>query len=98
MSIPVYLYGFCDGEVRHVDVADEQSRTDVLLAEVFRWGWNMFWPRSLPSVSVGDVVDLGDRGLWLVKNVGFREMTPGEFEEWKGLPRRERSFHAWIRG
>lgn len=77
MRIEVEMNAFLNGEIRVVEVPDEEwaglSDDPSKLERIFFWGQNDFQPKPFPSVSVGDVVRLGaDR--WIVEGVGWRKL------------------------
>ena len=51
-----------------------------MLDLAYKFGQNDFQPQALPSVSVGDVIDLGDRGRFLVASLGFT-LFQGDVQE-----------------
>lgn len=97
MKIRVHLLAYDHKErIRHVTVPDivaAKCRTeeDVLNA-VFYYGQNDFQPLPMPSVSAGDVVFLGEK-IYRIDDVGFSEMSKGEYINYCQLPRIDRSFY-----
>lgn len=93
MIVRVRLLAFGQpGEIREVDLPEEgwdDTNTDERLDLVFYFGQNDFQPQRHPSVSVGDVIELGDK-FYIVKPSGFGEMTPQELDEYEAVPRRDR--------
>lgn len=83
------------GEVREVDVPDDQLADTKSAAQqldlVFYFGQNDFQPKRHPSMSCGDVVELGGKS-YLCCRVGFRLLTPAELDDYKKLDRRDRNF------
>ena len=72
------------------------GRNDVLDA-VFMYGQNDFQPIEMTcSVSVGDVIEL-DGDLFIVMDMGFKEMTREELEEYKAIDQDDRSWSKWVR-
>src|SRR5262249_14980762 len=99
MIYRVYMLAFCDGDVREVDIPDAElpaagapGADHATLDLIFKYGQNDFQPRPLPSVSVGDVVELPDGRLYVVKPFGFQLMTPAALDGYRALPRRDRAF------
>lgn len=99
MKFDVSLLSFLDGQIREVEVPDEDLRempTSIVLKQVFHWGQNDFQPQQLPSVSVGDVIHLEidmvggnmQDSNWLVVSLGFKELTDEELEEYKNRDNR----------
>lgn len=88
-------------EVRTVDVPNDRlagaKSDDHKLGLIFELGQNDFQPKQHPSVSVGDVIELGDK-LIMVLPVGFKEITPAQFDEYKAIERRDRSLYAYKLG
>jgi hypothetical protein len=68
--------GFPD--VRVVEIPNV-TLAENLLDEVFKFGQNDFQPQPMPSVSVGDVIRIGDE-RWLVEPVGFSRLDLHEGE------------------
>jgi hypothetical protein len=103
MIYRVYLLAFRDGDIREVDVPDAElpaagdPETDhATLDLIFRYGQNDFQLRPLPSVSVGDVIEMGDGRLYVVKPFGFEVMTPEQLAAYRRLPQRERALHHYL--
>lgn len=90
MKVRVYLLAFgYPGEIREVEIPDSYDPLDPgTLETIFWYGQNEVQPQNHPSCSVGDVIELG--GYWLIQNVGFKELTSQEFEEYKELPQVEK--------
>ena len=82
MKVEVEMLAFGNGEIREVDVPDEiweQAALDVqdetaLLELVFMYGQNDVQSRPFYSVSVGDVIRLGDQ-CYRVEPVGFSKVV-----------------------
>lgn len=65
------------------------------LEAIFMYGQNDFQPvAGKPSVSVGDVIEF-ERKLYLVKPVGFAEITTEEFDEYVAGDLDSRWKDAW---
>lgn len=100
MIINVHMLAFMDGEIREVSIPDDSKE---VLRDVFHNGQNDFQPSSTCcSVSVGDVIDLGEQGkalgrYWMVGMVGFQIQTPEVFNAYKNLPREHRRKQAWVK-
>lgn len=104
MIVDVELWAFGEGEVRQVeipdvlvkDLADKPAMLHTVLGAVFRYGQNDYDPQQLPSVSVGDVINIYG-GKYMIKSVGFHSMSKSEYESYIRLPRVKRIFHtmAW---
>jgi hypothetical protein len=96
MDIQVYMLAFMNGEIRDVTIPDD-SKT--VLEDVFRLGQNDFQPSNTHcSVSVGDVIDLGedaDVRYHLVCPAGFKDMTLELFSHYKSLSKDGRRMAAW---
>lgn len=77
MRYEVEMLAFGEGKIRQVDVpnrvVENVDPPYTLLDWIFKFGQNDFQPRSLPSVSVGDVVRL-DGKRFRVENCGFKEL------------------------
>jgi len=86
MKIDVHMLAFMGPEdVRHVEVPDgefESAIKDDKLSIVFKLGQNDFQTQQMPSVSVGDVIELNNE-YHLVLGAGFRQITKAKFEELK---------------
>jgi hypothetical protein len=86
MEVTVYMQAFRPGHIRTVSLPEPitpQTPRHQLLEEVFYWGQNDFQPDpDLPSVSVGDVVELDGHG-YRCGALGWKEVP---------LPRKESGF------
>ena len=89
---------YCIREVVIPDTAqvtDETSQA-TLLDLVFYYGQNEFQPlRDRYSVSCGDVIELHDGSLHVVASVGFKQISPEQFEKYKLMERLDRSFAGY---
>lgn len=97
MKFKVHMLAFGKpGETREVFLIDSwvaKRELMGLLDLIFQYGQNDFQPRPHPSVSVGDVIDLGDdqRGrFWMVARVGFQNISKEEFDKYMSMDRMER--------
>jgi len=80
MQVKVHMLAFGDGAIRMVDIPFEDlpgdprsgDHLDRLLDAAFYYGQNDFQPQPLPSVSVGDVIELDNGSLHRVEGVGFK--------------------------
>ena len=86
MKVPVHMFAFADegdrNTVRYVDVPQdyvEGTNPHDFLELVFKFGQNDFQPQNIYSVSVGDVVQLGDK-YFIVMGAGFKEISKEEFD------------------
>lgn len=90
MIINVRMLAFMDGELRPVDVPDEEIGEDTqrCLERVFYWGQNDFQPvPKRCSVSMGDVA-LFRGELWIAQSFGWAKITLAELEEYEKLDNR----------
>jgi len=98
MIIPVHMLAFMDkGNVREVEIDDsfQSSSNFDILDEVFRMGQNDFQSKQMPSISVGDVIELGGNcNYWIVAPVGFMSIEEEEFKSLPGHLTREPEFMA----
>lgn len=86
-TIPVHMYAFSEDKstVRHVvlpknvNIDAVGDECDKILDEVFYFGQNDFQTQDCYSVSVGDVIQLGNR-YFMVAGIGFMEMGKEEFD------------------
>jgi len=87
MKYNVYMIAFkTKADVRVVDVPEEEiagKDEEGVLDKIFYYGQNEFQSRLFPSVSVGDVIEKGDK-LFMVLCAGFAEMTRQEFDKVDG--------------
>lgn len=100
MKINVLMLAFEDPEkIRVVEIPDDEVKlgavAEALAGLVFHYGQNDFQPQLICSVSVGDVIDLGEQGLWVVVPVGFKQVTLQWLDEYRKLPRCDRSLHCY---
>ena len=90
ISIPVHLFAFSDkrGVVRLVDLplsskddvtTYEGAELDSVLDLVFTYGQNDIQHKPFASISVGDVVQLGNR-YFMVLGCGWKKLSKEEFD------------------
>lgn len=101
MLVNVMLLGYGEGQLRPVNIPDEEKPEGMdtlqLLERVFYWGQNDFQP--LPdrySVSVGDVALLNGQ-FWVVRPMGWAELTPAEFQAYLTMEQRDRVWSQYAR-
>lgn len=98
MNITVLLLAFGKpDETRTVENVPQIDNQIEQLEEIFRLGQNDFQPQPHPSVSVGDVISLPDGTLHLVAQLGFRQISQSELEQYKQLDQVSRIFSDWIK-
>lgn len=85
-----------ESDLARVQVGSAAGRIWASLSLIFYFGQNEFQSQSHPSVSVGDVIHFEDR-RFLVRPVGFRELTDIEYREYMALDRRDRSYSSLVR-
>ena len=83
-TFKVTQFRFNDGKTRIVEVPTSypSETTEVILNSVFHFGQNDFQPKDSPSVSVGDVIEVGNE-KHIVKNFGFEKITDEFFNTLK---------------
>lgn len=97
----VFMLAFRQGEIRTVRVPETEvfgKKTERILDRVFYWGQNDFQPQMMPSVSVGDVIEIRTEigpgswfnEYWMVEDFGFRKMARHEFHIYSEMTREER--------
>lgn len=85
MMVKVHMKAHCEpGSIRMVCVPNDKVRSrDELLEAVFYYGQNDFQPdTSSPSVSVGDVIEIGcgnQSAFYRVDSAGFTKVVPYAF-------------------
>ena len=92
MIIPVHMFAFSEegdkSRVRNVQIPistdDDISlykgdELNSVLEMVYKYGQNEFQPMQFPSVSVGDVAQVGNR-YFMVVSMGFKEMSKAEVD------------------
>lgn len=81
MILKAHMLAYRDGAIREIDIPEEEvpphwdwdkGHRLGLLGSAFTYGQNDFQPRPMPSLSVGDVVELPDGTLHLVLGVGWK--------------------------
>lgn len=94
-TFDVVQFRFNKGQTRKVDI----ENTDDILNDVFHFGQNDFQPKDSPSVSVGDIIIVGDE-KHIVKNFGFEKITDEFFNELKELVKEvtDKTFDTTFRG
>lgn len=100
IEVEMLAFGTKDGEeivVRTVEIPDDQwnDETNNRLGLVFYYGQNDFQPQKLPSVSMGDVIRLEDMKI-VVQGIGFRSLTPNEYQQYVELNRLDRQFSHFV--
>lgn len=76
------------------EVAEEGSiPINYFLEIVWKYGQNDFQAQGLPSMSVGDVVEIDSR-YWMAVSAGFKELSPVQYDLYKETPQRDRAFKA----
>jgi hypothetical protein len=87
MKYNVYLTAFkTKADIRVVDVPEGELMGDTEeegLEVIFHLGQNEFQPLEFPSVSVGDIIEKGDK-YFMVRGFGFSEITKEEFDKIEG--------------
>lgn len=101
MKINVRMLAFMDGEIREVNLPDDEfarcEGTLDVLSLTFRYGQNDFQPiNDRCSVSVGDVIEY-DGGLYVVCTTGFRKLSQQEYDEYLKVERPSRSLHVMMK-
>jgi len=91
MQVKTHLLAFEENKIRMVDIPDNEPPS---LESVFYFGQNDFQPKQMPSLSVGDVIEMWSE-LYLVMPFGFKKITPSEFESYKAIPREDRSMKIY---
>jgi len=89
MKFNVHMTAFMNGEIREVNVPDENLGEDIHsdLEEIFKFGQNDFQPiKDRCSVSAGDVIDYNGQ-LYLILMAGFRKISAKQFEHYKSVDR-----------
>ena len=97
----VHLLAFEDDMIRPVEVPFEDEAKamnhNAILDLIFRYGQNDFQRLPIRIVSVGDVIDYFGR-FFMVRPVGFAEISLKEFNEYKEIPIRNRPWSLLARG
>ena len=87
MKFNVYMTAFkTKADIRVVDVPEDELMGDTEeegLEVIFHFGQNEFQSQDLPSVSVGDIIEKGDK-YFMVRGFGFSEITKEEFDKIEG--------------
>lgn len=86
MKIAVHMFAFANGAIRWVEIP--QDVVPVLhtakdwLEMVFHYGQNDFQPQPMPSVSMGDVVELHKDGqtFWRCEACGWKPVSKADFD------------------
>jgi len=97
-SIMVHMLAFADkgdrSKIRMVELPKDFVGYELfdVLEEVFRCGQNDVQPQQMPSVSVGDVAEIGGR-YFMVLGMGWKEISKDEFDALE-VPT---SQHAYLR-
>ena len=104
MIFNVQLLAFMEGDVRPVIVPNDEvpikqdsEHIAYLLERIFYWGQNDF--QAVPgrcSVSVGDVAEVYGK-FYIVRDIGWAEISAADLELYKQIPRRDRTFSEYVR-
>jgi hypothetical protein len=92
MIVKAYMCAFAKGAIREIEIPNDelvdllvdvhekmdQNGIDRLLGLVWQYGQNDFQPRNLPSLSVGDVVELHNGDRYRVLGAGWEKLGPDE--------------------
>jgi hypothetical protein len=93
-TFKVQMLAFCEAKDEVVRLVELPAWAPVTLDVIFCYGQNDFQPRSCPSLSSGDVIELGNE-FHLILSVGFMKISPEQLDKWKQLERRDRSLGAF---
>ena len=89
MIIPVHMFAFAAkgdrSKIRKVEVPDNEWATakgvNEILELVFKYGQNDFQNLPMPSVSVGDVVEVKMNEYFMVMACGFKLLTKNQYNK-----------------
>ena len=109
MIFKVHMLAFMDGEIRNVNVPDEEifgmlvsyfldfGSINQLLERIFYWGQNDFQPVcNRCSVSMGDVAEIN--GMFFVyQSMGWKQLSAEQLEEYRAVDRHDRTFSEFVR-
>jgi hypothetical protein len=99
MQVKVHMLAFGEpNEIRWVEIPQEYHGAmgdEEVLSAVFHYGQNEFQEQLHPSVSVGDVIELNDGDLFIVKPIGFSLMSKEEFNSYLEVPQPERMLRVY---
>lgn len=90
-----------EGEVREVEfdnvyaTSDLEATRNLTLRLIFEHGQNERQPQDHPSVSVGDVIRLGE-DRYLVLPSGFKRLSQAAYERYKAIPRDQRAVRCYL--
>lgn len=84
MKVNAYMLAFGEGKIREIDIPDAEVQEvkgdqHTILELAFRYGQNDFQPRRHPSVSVGDIIQLGEK-YFMVMGAGWSEMSKEQLD------------------
>lgn len=80
IKFKVHLLAFGRGAIRQVEVPGDQVFINPgieALDAIFHYGQNDHQPQNLPSVSIGDVIELPDGSLHRIRLRGFQRLKAG---------------------
>ena len=99
-----YMTGLCDGRIRNIDRALPDLSAAELADAAFEKGQNDYHPQDVPSVSVGDIIEIISQpqkfyGFWscpmvkksyhLVERMGFSKITEQQAKDIVSRARRD---------
>ena len=101
MIVNVRMLAFMDGELRPVNVPDEEiagreDDIDLVLEKVFYFGQNDFQSMMFCSVSVGDVAHLYGK-FFVCGRFGWKELSPQQYQDYEKIERRDRGFCDFVK-
>ena len=65
-----------------------------ILKHIFYYGQNDFQPKEMPSLSAGDVIEVGEE-RYLIENAGFKLLTADELKSYTEMPRTQRMMYLF---
>lgn len=77
----------------HIPDIYREAPVPELLNQIYHFGQNDFQPQDLPSVSMGDVIEI-QQHKYLIMAIGFKQITEDEYRQYRELPRKDRSLYV----
>jgi hypothetical protein len=97
MIVRTYLLAYREFELREVEIPDylpDELEKAFLLKEIVRYGQNSVCWKNVPSLMIGDIIELDH--YYLIATAGFKQISPEELEIHKKLSMTDRVKNTYL--
>ena len=97
MIVRTYLLAYREFELREVEIPDylpDELEKAFLLQEIVLHGQNSVCPKNVPSLTIGDIIELDH--YYMIATAGFKQITPEELEAHKKLSMMDRVRNTYL--